>query len=38
NYEKALEIIRQQLENIKTGDFTEEDLENSKKGIISVIQ
>ena len=38
NYEKALEIIRQQLEDIKSGKFTEEDLENSKKGIISVIR
>lgn len=38
NYEKALEIIRQQLEDIRKGNFTEEDLENSKKGIISVIK
>ncbi|MCI8654365.1 MAG: insulinase family protein [Clostridia bacterium] len=38
NYEKALEIIRQQLEDIRNGNFTEEDLENSKKGIISVIK
>lgn len=38
NYEKALEIIRQQLDDIRNGKFTEEDLENSKKGIISVIK
>ncbi len=38
NYEKALEIIRKQLEDMKSGNFTEEDLENSKKGIISVIK
>lgn len=38
NYEKALEIIRQQLEDIRKGNFTEEELENSKKGIISVIK
>ena len=38
NYEKALEIIRKQLEDIKNGKFTDEDLSNSKKGIISAIK
>lgn len=38
NYEKALEIIRKQLEDMKTGNFTEDNLDNSKKGIISVIK
>ena len=38
NYEKALEIIIKQLEDIKKGDFTDEELENSKKGIISGIK
>ena len=38
NYEKALEIIRKQLEDIKNGKFTDEDLNNSKKGIISAIK
>ena len=38
NYEKALEIIRKQLEDMKSGNFTDEDLENSKKGIISAIK
>lgn len=38
NYDKALEIIKAQLEDMKNGDFTEEDLENSKKYMISGIQ
>ena len=38
NYEKALEIIKKQLEDIKNGKFTDEDLSNSKKGIISAIK
>ena len=38
NYEKTLEIIRKQLEDMKKGDLTDEDLENSKKGIISGIK
>lgn len=38
NYEKALEIIRKQLKDIVEGDFTEEDIENSKKGIIASIK
>ncbi len=38
NYEKALEIIRKQLEDMKSGNFTKEELENSKKGIISAIK
>ncbi len=38
NYEKALEIIRKQLEDMKQGNFTDEDLENGKKGIISAIK
>lgn len=38
NYEKALELIRQQIEDIKKGDFTEEDVENAKKGIIATIK
>ncbi len=37
NYEKALEIIRKQLEDIKNGDFTDEDIKNAKKGIVSAI-
>ena len=38
NYEKALEIIRKQLEDMKQGNFTDEDIENSKKGLISAIK
>jgi len=38
NYEKALEIIRKQLEDMKNGEFSEEDLSNAKKGIISTIK
>lgn len=37
NYNKALEIIKQQIEDMKNGDFTEEDIENAKKTIISNI-
>ena len=35
NYEKTLDIIRKQIEDMKKGDFTEDDMENAKKGIIS---
>lgn len=38
NYDKALEIIRKQLEDMKQGNFTNEELENGKKGIISAIK
>ena len=37
NYEKALEIIKKQLEDMKNGDFTEDDLKNAKKYMISGI-
>ncbi len=30
NYEKALEIIKEQLSQMKNGDFTEEDINNAK--------
>lgn len=38
NYEKAMEIIRKQLEDMKNGIFTDEDIENAKKGIMSGIK
>ena len=38
NYEKALEIIRKQLEDIKQGNITDDEFENAKKGIISTIK
>ena len=37
NFEKTIEIIRKQLEDMKNGDFSEEEIENDKKGIISQI-
>ena len=37
NYEKALELIKKQIEDMKKGEFTEEDIENAKKGIIATI-
>lgn len=37
NYDKALEVIKQQIEDMKKGNFSEEDIENSKKGIIAAI-
>jgi len=38
NYEKALELIKKQIEDMKQGDFTEEDIANAKKGIIATIK
>lgn len=38
NYKKALEIIKKQLEDMRNGDFTEEDIKNAKKSIISGIK
>lgn len=38
NYEKALNKIREQLEDMKCGNFTDEDIENSKKVIVSTIK
>ena len=38
NYEKALNKIKEQLEDMKNGKFTEEDINNSKKVIISTIK
>ena len=38
NYEKTMEIIRKQLEDMKNGVFTDDDIENAKKGIISGIK
>ena len=37
NFEKALDIIRKQIEDLKNGEFTEEQIQNEKKGIISQI-
>ena len=38
NYNKALEKIKEQLENIKNGNFTEENIENAKTYLISGIK
>ncbi len=38
NYDKALEIIKQQIEDMKKGDFTDEEVENAKQGIIAAIK
>lgn len=38
NYQKALDIIKEQLDDIKDGNFTEEDIENAKCYLISGIK
>ena len=38
NYEKAVEIIKEQLEDMKNGEFTEEDIKNAKKYMTSGIE
>lgn len=38
NYQKALDIIKEQLDNIKNGNFTEEDISNAKCYLISGIK
>ncbi len=38
NYDKAIEIIKQQLEDMKQGNFTNEELEISKTGITSTVK
>ena len=37
NFEKATDIIKEQIQAMKQGDFTEEEIENAKKVIISNI-
>lgn len=38
NYEKALQTIKQQLEDMKNGNFDEQDIENSKNLIIESVK
>lgn len=38
NYEKALDIVKEQIEDIKNGKFSQEDLERAKLNIISTIK
>ena len=37
NYDKALKIIKEQLEDMKKGEFTEKNIEEAKTNIISTI-
>ncbi len=38
NYQKAIQIIKEQLEDMKNGNFTDEEIENTKQCIISTVQ
>ena len=38
NYEKALKIIKEQIEDMKKGKFTEEDIKQAKDNIVSTIK
>lgn len=38
NYKKALDIINKQLEDMKKGNFTDEDIKNAKNLIIATIE
>ena len=38
NYKKALEVIRLQLDDMKKGNFSNEDIQNAKKSIISSVR
>ena len=38
NYEKAVELIKVQLENLKNGNFDEEDVQNAKTYLISSLK
>lgn len=38
NYSKAVDIIKKQLEDMKNGDFTDEDIDNAKKYMVSGIK
>lgn len=38
NYEKAVKIIREQINALKTGNFSEEDLYNAKTSIVSTVK
>ena len=37
NYEKAIKVIKEQIEDMKNGNFTDVDIQNAKKYIISSI-
>ena len=38
NYDKALELIRKQIDDMKKGDFSEKDIEDAKVGIIANVK
>ena len=38
NYEKTVDIVKKQIEDMKNGDFSDEDISNAKKVIISGIK
>ncbi len=38
NFDKALKIIKEQIEEMKKGNFTDEEVENAKQGIIAAIK
>ncbi len=38
NYEKALELIRKQIDDMKNGNFTDKDIEDAKIGIIATVK
>lgn len=38
NYEKVVDTIKEQLKGMRDGNFSEEDIENAKKSIISTIK
>ena len=38
NYEKAVNLIKEQIEDMKKGDFTEQDIAQAKTNIISTVR
>lgn len=38
NYEKALKIIKEQIEDMKNGNYADEEIQNTKQNIISTIE
>ena len=38
NYEKALDLIKKQIKDMEAGSFTDEEVENTKKGLIAAIK
>lgn len=38
NYDRALDIIKKQIEDMKKGNFSDEEVENAKQGIVAAIK